>query len=77
MAEKLFQKAYPFTFKVFANLTKWYCSAQLNMTFFLLINVKMPTTVGNLTFVNRTNSILGLSELEKLNILIFFLHMNI
>ena len=41
------------------------CSTQLSMKFFLLINVKMPTIVGILTYVNRKNSILGLSEPEK------------
>ena len=35
------------------------------MKFFLLINVKMPTIVGILTFMNRKNNILGLSEPEK------------
>ena len=40
--------------------------------FFLLINVKMPTNVGMLTVISRKNSILGLSEPEKmLNFLIF------
>ena len=38
--------------------------AQL-MKFFLLMNVKMPTVVGILTFMSRKNSILGLSEHEK------------
>ena len=32
---------------------------------FLLINVKMPTTVGILTFMSGKNSILGLSEPKK------------
>ena len=41
------------------------CSTQLSMIFFLLINVKMPTIVGILTFMNGKNSILGLSEPEK------------
>ena len=41
------------------------CSIQLSMKFFLLINVKMPTIVGILTFMSRTNSILDLSEPEK------------
>ena len=41
------------------------CSTQLSMEFFLLINVKMPTIVGILTFVSRKNSILGLSESKK------------
>ena len=38
------------------------CSIQLSMKFFLLINVKMPTTVGILTFMSKKNSILGLSD---------------
>ena len=33
--------------------------------FFLLIYVKMPTSVGILTFMSWKNSILGLSEHEK------------
>ena len=41
------------------------CSTQLSMKFFLLINVKMPTNVGILTFMNRKNSILGLPEPKK------------
>ena len=40
------------------------CSTELSMKFFLLINVKMPTTVGILTLMNRKNSIFGLSEPE-------------
>ena len=38
------------------------CSTQHSMKFSLLINVKMPTNVGILTFMSRKNSILGLSE---------------
>ena len=38
------------------------CSTQLSMKFFLLINVKMPTFVGIVTFMSWKNSILGLSE---------------
>ena len=41
------------------------CSIQLSMKFFLLINVKMQTIVGILTFMSRKNSILSLSESEK------------
>ena len=41
------------------------CSTQLSMKFFLLINIKMPTTVGILTVMSRKNSILGLSEPVK------------
>ena len=32
------------------------CSIQLSMKFILLINVKMPTVVGILTFINRINT---------------------
>ena len=56
------------------------------MKFFLLINVKMPTTVrvltfmnvkmpksvGVLTFMSGKNSILGLSEPKKVRIYIYF-----
>ena len=31
------------------------CSTQLSLKFILLINVKMPTTVGILTFMSRIN----------------------
>ena len=49
------------------------CSTQLSMTFFLLINVKMPTIVGILTPMSGKNSILGLSQpRKKPNFLIFY-----
>ena len=35
------------------------------MIFFLLINVKMPTIVGILTFMRRKNNIVGLSTPDK------------
>ena len=38
---------------------------QLSMKFFKLMNVKMPTTVGISTFMDRENSIISLSEPEK------------
>ena len=41
------------------------CSTQLSMKFFLLINIKIMTVVGILTFMNRKNSILGLYEPDK------------
>ena len=41
------------------------CSTQLSMKIFPLINVKMPTTVGILTFMGGKNSILGLSKFKK------------
>ena len=47
------------------------CSTQLSMRFILLINVKMPTSVGILTFMSGKNSILSFSEpLKKPNFLI-------
>ena len=39
---------------------------------FLLINVKMPTTVGILTFMSWKNINLGLSEPEKGPIFLIF-----
>ena len=46
-------------------------STQLSMDFSMLINVKMPTIVGILTFMSGKNSILGLSEqIKKPNFLI-------
>ena len=41
------------------------CSTQLSVKMFLLINVKMPTIVGILTFMNMKNSIKSLSEPKK------------
>ena len=41
------------------------CSIQLTMTFFLLINFKMPTTVGILTFMSMKSSTLDLFDPEK------------
>ena len=41
------------------------CSTQLSINFFMLINVKMPTNVGSLTFMRWKNNILGLSEPEE------------
>ena len=45
------------------------CSTQLSMKFYLLRNVKMPTIISILTFMSRKNSILGLSEPEKVEFL--------
>ena len=47
------------------------------MKIFLLINVKMPTIVGILTFMSRENSILGLSEPKKAELLDIFIFMKI
>ena len=41
------------------------CSTQLSMKFSLLVNVKMPTIVGILTFMSGKNSIICLSEPNK------------
>ena len=40
------------------------CSAQLRLKFILLINVKMPTIVGILTFISRINYRLWCSNPE-------------
>ena len=48
------------------------CSTKLSMKYFLPINIKMPTIVGNLTFMSRKNSILGLPEPEKCRISWYF-----
>ena len=53
------------------------CSTQLSMNFFLLINVKMPTVVGILTFMSGKNSSLGLSELKKADFFYIFILMSI
>ena len=45
------------------------------MKFSLLINVKMPTVVGILTFMSRKSSILGLYEHENAESLdIFYMY---
>ena len=52
----------------------------LNLTeheMFLLINVKMPTIVGILTFMSGKNSILGLAEPKKAEFLDIFILMSI
>ena len=49
------------------------CSTQLSMKFFLLINVKIPTIVGILTFMSGKNSTLGLSEPKKAEFLNMFI----
>ena len=53
------------------------CSPQLSMKFFLLLNVKMPTVHGILTFMSRKNSILGLSEPENAEFLAIVIFMSI
>ena len=53
------------------------CFTQLSMKFLLIINVKMPTTVGILTFMSMKNSIKGLSEPKKTEFLDIFILMSI
>ena len=48
------------------------CSTQLSIKIFLLINVKMPTVFGILTFMSRKKSVIGLSEPEKAECLYIF-----
>ena len=47
------------------------CSTQLSMKFILLINVKMPTKVGILTFISRINTIFEIIKARKI---LFFHH---
>ena len=51
------------------------CSTQLSMIFFLLINVKMPTIVGILTFISGKNSILSLYEPKNYPNFLIFLYL--
>ena len=51
------------------------CSTQLSMKIFLLINVKMPTIVGILTFMSGQNCILGLSEPKQCRNFLIFLYL--
>ena len=53
------------------------CSTQLSMKFFLLITVKMATIVGILTFMNRKNSIISLSEPKNAEFPAIFILMSI
>ena len=46
------------------------CSTQLSMNFILLIDIKMPTIVGILTFISRINTV---SESFKGRTIFFFL----
>ena len=57
----LYEPSGPEVIKLFS------CSTQLSMKFILLINVEMPTVVGISTFMSRKNSILYLSEPEKMH----------
>ena len=51
------------------------CSTQLSMKFFLLINVKIPTTVGILTLMSGKISNLCLSNAEKKPHFLIFLYL--
>ena len=47
---KYFRKSWPEVIKLFS------CSTQLSTKFILLINIKMPTRVGLLTFISMINT---------------------
>ena len=49
------------------NLNLFSCKTELSMNFFLLINIKMPTIVGILIFINRQK--LCLTELSMKKVL--------
>ena len=38
------------------------CSTHMSMKFILLINFKVPTIVGNLTFISKINTILSVKS---------------
>ena len=44
---------------------QWNPGSEVIKKKFLLLNVKMPTIVGILTFMSRKNNILGFTEPEK------------
>ena len=56
-------------------IKRFSCSTQLNMKFFLPINVEIPTIVGILTFMSGKNSILGLPEPKKKPNFLIFLYL--
>ena len=58
-------------------IKRFSCSTQLSMKFFLLINVKVPTIVGILTFNSGNYSILGLSKPKRAEFLDIFILMSI
>ena len=53
------------------------CSTQLSINFFLLIDVKMPTIVGILTFMSGKHNILGLCDPKKAELLDSFIPVSI
>ena len=77
LSEEMFHRKYelekpgPEVIKLFS------CSTQLSMEFFLLIHVKMPTTVGILICMSGKNNILGLTEPNKAGFLDIFILMSI
>ena len=46
-------------------ITKYLAFSPSNVVFIMLINVKMPTIVGILTFISRINFVLSSAEHEK------------
>ena len=49
------------------------CSIQLSMQYIMLINVKMPTTVGILTFISIINTTFGSLKVRKVFIFQHFI----
>ena len=72
-------REYPFTLKrpdpkVIKRIS---CSTLLSRNFFLIINVRMLTIVGILTFLSRKNNIVELSEPENAEFPDIFIFMSI
>ena len=53
-------------------LFSWQCSTQLSTKFILLINVKMPTIVGILTFISMINTTSERLKARKFSICWYF-----
>ena len=53
-------------------LGKFSCSTQLSIKFIMLINVKMPTIVGILTFISKINTTSECYNQEKIIIFQYF-----
>ena len=56
------------TSTVFGVIKLFSCSTQLSTKFILLINVKMPTIVGILTFISRINTISKSLNARKISV---------
>ena len=68
LVDDWFQSPYSVSVSKTCDLELFLCSTQLNTKFILLINVKMPTIVGILTFISMINT-----AFERLKVRNFFI----